>query len=256
MITCPSEDQQRTWAAWIEAREPPVTQKFGFIDGKNYRVASPSNRELQNALYNGCLHSVLVTDTLAFGANGCVIWIKHNCSGSWNDGDTSRQFREKLRDRHLTFHDYGVLADSVFPVSGDMSGRIVTPLKDGDMERAVAWAGDELSITTLNNAVISIRQEAEWGMGAVEKVVRRLLLACLSTLMSEGVVWSTFTDCKMFEFAVPTLVKSALFFRCWREKSVKNMTTCLRFMVYELNIILSHYMCFQYKSMAMIVLYL
>ena len=53
VITWPSEDQQRTWAAWIEARKPPVTRKFGFIDGKNYRVASPSNRELQNALYNG-----------------------------------------------------------------------------------------------------------------------------------------------------------------------------------------------------------
>ena len=98
VITWPSEDQQRTWATWIEAREPPVTRKFGFIDGKNYRVASPSNRGLQNALYNGCLHSVLVTDTLAFGAARCVIWIKHSCIGLWSDSDTSCQFREKLRD--------------------------------------------------------------------------------------------------------------------------------------------------------------
>ena len=57
-----------------------------------------------------------------------------------------------------------------------MSERIVTPLKDGDMERAVA-GGDERSITTLNNAVSSIRQAAEWGMEAVEKVFRRLLLS-------------------------------------------------------------------------------
>ena len=64
VITWPSEDQQRTWTAWIEAREPPVKRKFGFIDGKNYLVAS-SNRELQNALYNGWLHSVLVTGTVA-----------------------------------------------------------------------------------------------------------------------------------------------------------------------------------------------
>ena len=30
MICWPYEDQQRIWAAWIEAREPPVSRKFGF----------------------------------------------------------------------------------------------------------------------------------------------------------------------------------------------------------------------------------
>ena len=56
---------------------------------------------------------------------------------------------------------YGVLADSAFPVSGDMSGGIVTPLKDGDMERAVARGRDERNIITLNNTVIFIGQAAE-----------------------------------------------------------------------------------------------
>jgi len=106
---------------------------------------------------------VFVTGTLAFGADGSIIWMKHNCPGSWNDGETSREFRQRLRDPTLTLQDHGVVADSAFPVSGDMCGRIVTPLKQVDMERAVACGGIEGDILSMNNAIISIRQAAEWG---------------------------------------------------------------------------------------------
>ena len=102
--------------------------------------------------------------------------MKHNCPGPWNDGETSRGFRDKLRNPCLTLDDYGVLANSAFLVSGDMKGRTVTPLKRGDLERAINSGGDGVRIATVNNAVISIRQAAEWEMGAVEKCFRRLSL--------------------------------------------------------------------------------
>jgi hypothetical protein len=135
-IGWPSKEEQALWAQWIKDKEPLILHKFGFIDGKNYQVQKPSNPDIQNAYYNGWLHATLVTGTLCFGADGTIIWMKINCPGSWNDGEMSRSFREKLLDERKTLQTHGVVADSAFPVSGNMINRIVTPLKDGDLERS------------------------------------------------------------------------------------------------------------------------
>ena len=70
-----------------------VEGRFGFIDGKNYSVETPSNADLQNAMYNGWLHATLITGVLCFGVDGTIIWAKHNCPGSWNDSENSRELR-------------------------------------------------------------------------------------------------------------------------------------------------------------------
>ncbi|KAE9142524.1 hypothetical protein PF004_g33123 [Phytophthora fragariae] len=55
-----------------------------------------------------------------------------------------------------------------------MIGRILTPLKDGDIERL--HPSLRSSARTLHNAITSVRQAAEWGMGSVQKVYSRLNL--------------------------------------------------------------------------------
>ncbi|KAI9912037.1 hypothetical protein PsorP6_009510 [Peronosclerospora sorghi] len=165
-VRWPTAQEQVAWGRLVETRETLVTKKFGFIDGKNYQVQQPSRAEVQNAYYNGWLHSVLVTGS-AFGVDSFIFWMKHNCPGSWNDGETSREFLQKLCDPFFTLTEHDVRSDSAFPVSGAMSCKIVTPLKRGDLERAVGMQ--------INVAVTSIRQAAEWGMGAVGKEFPRLL---------------------------------------------------------------------------------
>jgi hypothetical protein len=54
---------------------------------------------------------------------------------------------------------HGVLSDSAFPVSSDMFGRIMTSLKDGDVEKAHLNARPTL--IRLACAITSIRQSAE-----------------------------------------------------------------------------------------------
>jgi hypothetical protein len=98
-------------------------------------VQEPSKPEIQNAYYNGWLHCTLVTGVLCFGVDGTIIWAKHNCPGSWNDSENSRELRDLLKDRTITMDGYGIVADSAFPVSGEMKDRITTPLKNGDLER-------------------------------------------------------------------------------------------------------------------------
>ncbi|KAI9914143.1 hypothetical protein PsorP6_006596 [Peronosclerospora sorghi] len=114
-IRWPTAREKLRWASWIADRDPIVQRKFSFIDGKNFRVQEPSCAHTRNPLYNLWLHSVLVTGTVAFGGDGCIIWMKHNCPGSWNDGDTSREFREKLLDPTATLQHLGVLADAALP---------------------------------------------------------------------------------------------------------------------------------------------
>jgi hypothetical protein len=62
------------------------------VDGKNFRVQEPSDIDLQNAMYNGWLHASLITGVLCFSVDGTLIWGKHNCVGSWNDGESKKYF--------------------------------------------------------------------------------------------------------------------------------------------------------------------
>ncbi|KAG3142136.1 hypothetical protein PI126_g15179 [Phytophthora idaei] len=66
-IRYPTKEIQLEWVATVRAREPLVEGVCGFVDGKNYRVQEPSDIDLQNAHYNGWLHSVLVTGTHCYG---------------------------------------------------------------------------------------------------------------------------------------------------------------------------------------------
>jgi hypothetical protein len=175
LILWPTVDEQVEWARLVEAKNSLVKGRWGFIDGKNYKVQKPSCAELQNAMYNGWLHATLITGVLCFGANGTLVWGKHNVVGSWNDGDMSRPFQRKIARTDINVDGHGVLSDSAFPVSGDCFRRIMTPLKENEELKITDPEVRQMALK-LSNAITSMRQPAEWGMGAVEKVYRRLLL--------------------------------------------------------------------------------
>src|SRR5438874_1942118 len=52
-ITWPSYTEQQEWAIWVERKEPLLKGRWGFVDGKNYKVQKPTNSDLQNVMYNG-----------------------------------------------------------------------------------------------------------------------------------------------------------------------------------------------------------
>lgn len=63
-IKWPTFQQQRKWAALVEAKEPLIKGCWGFIDGKNYHVAKPGSSDIQNAYYNGMFNKIwLVKDS-------------------------------------------------------------------------------------------------------------------------------------------------------------------------------------------------
>jgi hypothetical protein len=167
----PTLEEQVKWAKLVEKKEPLVKGRWGVIERKTYKVQKPTAVEVQNATNNGWLHATMITGAVCFGATGVVVWGKHNFVGSWNNGDISRPFQEKIVRSDINVDGHGVLSDSTFAVSGDCLRRIMTPLKKNE-ELTIL---DPVAVKT-SAAIASMRQHAEWGMGAVEKMYRRLLL--------------------------------------------------------------------------------
>jgi hypothetical protein len=182
----PTKEEQEYFANLVSAQYPLIKGRWGFIDGKNYKVQKPSSADLQNAMYNGWLHATLVTGCFCFRVDGTVAWGEHNIVGSWNDGDISRDFQLKLLNDEINIPDFGVLSDSAFPVSGHLYRRIMTPLKEGDIEKVPPECVQGCLL--VSNQITACRQACEWGMGAVEKVYRRLLLPLPYNPIKRGVM--------------------------------------------------------------------
>lgn len=117
---------------------------------------------------------MFVTGVLCYGVDGTLIWGRHNCPGSWNDGEMSRALQEKLADPSLVGDGMRLVSDSAFPVSGIAAGKTVTPIKEGDLERVPPECC--LGMTAQSDAIMSLRQATEWGMGSATKVYRLLQL--------------------------------------------------------------------------------
>ncbi|KAJ8558670.1 hypothetical protein ON010_g8782 [Phytophthora cinnamomi] len=164
-ISRPSPTRQRALSKLTALRESLLQFTWGIIGEKKLKVLQLADPDVQNAFYNGWLHDVFVNGTLCFGADGLIVWARHNCPGSWNDAENCVELRENLINPDLCPDmRYGVVADSDFPCSGHMAGRILTPLKEGDLGRLIPSVPESAQI--LSAAITSIRQAAEWGMGS------------------------------------------------------------------------------------------
>jgi len=86
----------------------------------------------------------------------------------------SRQLQELIASPGILGPAKVLVADTAFPVSGLCEGRIVTPYKEGEIERLPL--ASRLGARARSDAITSLRQAAEWGMGAACKVYRTLAL--------------------------------------------------------------------------------
>ena len=174
VIEWPSFKEQRASASRIESKYPLVPRRFGFVDGKNLSVLQSGNVEKQNSQYNGWLHDCFVSGVLVFDANGCLIWCKHNCPGSWNDSDMCRELCTRLMDPTKTLPNHGLCADTAFPVGTALFRHIVSPLKEGELE---SMSPDvQPAAAAVSSQITSLRQACEWGMGSIQKPFKRLLV--------------------------------------------------------------------------------
>jgi hypothetical protein len=127
-------------------RHPLLHGAFGSIDGLNLPVQTSADEEIENATYNGWLHSHFVSSVLAFSTSGAaeillsasvlmsytaglIIGCCLNAPGSWHDSRVARPIYEKLHTE--TPDEFYLIADTAFPRGTDqIEGRIRAPMKE------------------------------------------------------------------------------------------------------------------------------
>lgn len=170
-IAWPTPAEMERYSDIITAYEPSVTGVFGFVDGVYFRCTDPPDFEAQNAYYNSWKSYCSITNVLVFAPDGCIIWARYNLPGSYHDARLARPLYNILLRPDLTPSHYCIVADTAFPRTGSMYGRILTPPKIGELEQ---WRQHYASTNLKPEAVVRVRQAAEWGMHTLQSVFARL----------------------------------------------------------------------------------
>ena len=173
-ISWPTIQEQIQMAYIVEQKDPLIKGRWGFLDGKKYKIPNFNNINLRLTYYNSWFGSCCISGVLCYAADGCIVWARHNFPGTWHDSDVSRDFQRKICDPRYNADDHGVLADSAFPTRGPLFKRIITSLKRGDIMKSRPQYRPFLR--RISRSIVSMRQAAEWGQGSPLRCYRKLLL--------------------------------------------------------------------------------
>ncbi len=171
-VQWPNVDRMTELSNLITARQPALHGVFGFVDGLNLAILQPAMGVVQNAYYNGWLGGCYCSSLFLFGPDGCVLWCTLNWPGSWSDAALARQLYDILLQLPEGFC---IAADSAF-TRADMASRIIRPLKSDELARYANSVSVKQFVAAVkrHRLALSIRQSAEWGMGALQQVCGRL----------------------------------------------------------------------------------
>ncbi|KAF8584782.1 hypothetical protein K439DRAFT_1646845 [Ramaria rubella] len=160
-IKWPTADQMAEYAEIIGRRHHKLSEHNG---GLNCPIATVEDHELENASYNGWLHSHACSNVLLFSPQGEVLAAHINAPGSWHDSRITQPIYQQLCDD--TDDGYYLVADTAFPRG--------TPVKSG--QRLPSDPDEREELLCFNHELLSYRQTAEWGMHALQGSFGRLHL--------------------------------------------------------------------------------
>jgi hypothetical protein len=142
----PKEDEFDHLNSLILKRHPLLVWAFGSMGGLNLPVQTSTDKDIENATYNGWLHAHFVSLVYAFGADGkhsiyfhnfnllidkllgTIIACSLNAPGSWHDSHIAMPIYEKLI--HKTPQGYYLVTNMAFQRGVEpLEGKIVAPLK-------------------------------------------------------------------------------------------------------------------------------
>lgn len=166
-IRWPNGEEQQPFVQKIHDYEPRLTNVWGVVDGVRFRMMNPRDALVQNAYYNGWTRKCEVTNVIVYTPDGCVAWANINLPGCCHDAYVARKLFDRLQQHSPP--GYRLVGDSAFTKPG---GKILVPLKKGQrLSDNAEVRGMQLQ---LSSACIRVRQSAEWGMGMVQRVYKRL----------------------------------------------------------------------------------
>jgi hypothetical protein len=168
----------------IAARHQRLHGAFASIDGLNLMTKTSDDVDVENATYNGWLSAHFISSVIVFAPDGMmfgyqwysnvhcltdfigtIISVNFNAPGSWHDARVAYPIYQQLLDN--TPDGFYLISDTAFPHgTADIDGRIVTPMKSGQV-----FTGTEAEIEEkdlFDHEVVSYRQTAEWGMCSIQ----------------------------------------------------------------------------------------
>jgi len=85
-VVFPDEEKMAEYAAMVQSREPVAHDVIGFMEGVAVLSECTSETIEQNAMYSTYYSDTMVTNIIAYGADGKVLLCGTNFPGSWHDG--------------------------------------------------------------------------------------------------------------------------------------------------------------------------
>ncbi len=127
---------------------------------------------MQNTYYNRWLGGCYCSLLFCFGPHGTIIWCTLNFPGSWADSELAKHLYSLLETRPAGM---AIPADCEFNCT-DMVGKIIRPLKSNELTRFASsvFVSQFVAHVQSSSPALSIRQAAEWGMGAMQSMCGRL----------------------------------------------------------------------------------
>lgn len=168
-IRFPSCEKMQELSDNLTEVEPSMRHVFGFVDGLNSPINDPQDPFEQNAYYNGWLSGCFVSAVILYGVDGRILWVSFNAPGSWHDAKIARRLYDLLI--HRCPEPFAILADTAFPRNEELRNKILSPLKENELDRL---SRDEREVRAQSRVITSVRQAAEWGMRTVQSVNPRL----------------------------------------------------------------------------------
>ncbi|KAL7284663.1 hypothetical protein ACG7TL_001960 [Trametes sanguinea] len=170
-VVWPTPAQMREYSDIITLRHPLLIGAFGTVDGLNLPVQVSADEEIENATYNGWLHSHFVSNILCFAPKGFIIYCVLNAPGSWHDARIARGLYELLYQK--TPPNFYLVADTAFPrTARSISSRIRTPAKSSDL--VPTDPRERRRAQEVDRQLVACRQAAEWGMRDFQGAFGRL----------------------------------------------------------------------------------
>lgn len=188
-IAWPHGHESLKLSGYVSIRHPLLDGVFSSMDGLNLPCQVSSDIEMENATYNGWLHSHFVSSVIVFSSKGQhpignVCWVNTysshigeiiachiNCPGSWHNSRVAQGIYEKL-DKE-TPDGFCLVADSAFPRGHDqVAGKILIPLKAG--QTLPLDSREQEHTIQLSQSILSYHQTAEWGMRELQGSFGRL----------------------------------------------------------------------------------
>jgi hypothetical protein len=171
-VQMPTPDKVADYVAHVVQKYPLLDDVYCFADGLKIPINPPEDPAERLNFYNGWIHGYYVSNVFIFVPDGSIVGVTLNCPGSYHDAEvcTLGGLYDKLEETYMLCNGKCVM-DSAFSSRG--KPYVIKSAQNRRNQRNNNNRNLNLDYER-NKQATSLRQSAEWGMGALQGTFQRL----------------------------------------------------------------------------------